>query len=54
MNARSVEYVWLIEERCYGILVNMGAHVSRVKYNTGGIEYEVFISNDEIEFINED
>jgi hypothetical protein len=48
------EYIWLTYERCYGILISMGAHFSLVKYKIGGIEYEVMISNDEYQLIDND
>lgn len=48
------ELVFLSEERTSAILVSLGAHVSMVKYTRGGIEYEVQIPNDEIEFNREE
>jgi len=46
--------VFLKEEQLYAELVTEGAHASRVKYYYGGIEYDVFIENEEIEFLDDD
>lgn len=46
---REPEYVWIIEERTYGILLHHGAYYSMVRYTRGGIDYEVLIENDEFE-----
>lgn len=46
--------VWLTEERTFGELVSMGAFYSRVRYFKEGIDYEVYIENDEFEEIWED
>jgi hypothetical protein len=47
------EIVWLTEERIFAVLVNLGAYFSQVKYTRGGIDYEVQVSNDEFEFLDE-
>lgn len=44
------EIVWLTEERTYAYLMSLGAYFSLVKYTRGGIEYEVFVDNDEFEY----
>lgn len=51
--ARDPEYVWIPEERVYGILVSAGAYYSRVVYSTGGITYEVVMDNDEFEYFGD-
>lgn len=43
------ELVWLTEERVPGALVVMGAYFSLIAYVKGGVEYEVWIENDEWE-----
>ena len=46
--------VFLKEERVYAELITAGAHASRVKYRYGGVEYEVLVENEEIEFLDDD
>jgi hypothetical protein len=46
--------VFLKDEQLYAELVTEGAHVSRVKYLYGGIEYDVLVENNEIEFLDDD
>jgi len=48
-----VEVIWLTEERVHGLLLNMGAHYSTVKYTKNGMEYQVLIENNEFNFIDE-
>lgn len=48
------EYVWLTEERHYAELVNYGAHFSLVRYTRYGYDFEVLVSNDELNFIEAD
>lgn len=43
------EVVWLTEDRTYAILIRELAYVSLVRYTRGGIDYEVWIENNEIE-----
>lgn len=43
------EVVWLSELRIYAFRIRQLAHVSQVKYSRGGIGFEVWITNDEIE-----
>jgi hypothetical protein len=42
--------VWLTEERCFGRLIEMGAYFSRIQYILGGVEFDVYVENDEWEF----
>jgi hypothetical protein len=49
-----MELVWLTEERTLAKLISLGAYFSTVRYTRGGIDYEVQIPNDEIEFYGED
>jgi hypothetical protein len=46
--------VFLKEEKVYANLITEGAHASRVQYLYGGVMFDVFVENDEIEFIEED
>ena len=46
--------VFLKEESVYAELITAGAHASRVKYRYGGVEYEVLVENEEIEFLDDD
>lgn len=48
------EVVWLVEERTFAYLLARHAHVSIVRYTRGGIDYEVQVPNDEIEFNGEE
>ena len=43
------EIVWLTEERCFAYLISLGAHVSRVQFKKLGIDYDIYIENDEWE-----
>lgn len=45
--------IWLTEERTYGILVSLGAYVSRVRYTYKGIDYDTYVENDEFEIWEE-
>jgi hypothetical protein len=45
------EFVWLDEKRVYAKLVQLGAHASLVRYSDGINNYEVWVTNDEFEFI---
>lgn len=44
---RPENLVWLLEERTFGYLVHYGAHFSTVTFTRDGIDYEVFVENDE-------
>ena len=45
------ELVWLEDERVYAELIHLGAFFSKVRYTVEGIDYEVLVSNDEVEYI---
>lgn len=42
--------VWLIEERTFGEIVNLGAFFSTIRYAHGGIDYEVLMDNNDFEY----
>lgn len=48
------EIVWLTDERCFAVLVKLGAHFSTVRYNKEGIDYEVIVFNDEFDYYKGD
>lgn len=41
------EYIYIQDEDVYGYIVNRGAYASLVRYNLGGIEYEVMMLNED-------
>lgn len=41
-----VEYGFLIDEQIRVEILNLGAYASKVRYNLGGIRYEVYVEND--------
>jgi hypothetical protein len=41
------EYVWLVDERTYAVMIRRGAHVSLVHFSRGGIDYEIMMENDD-------
>lgn len=43
--------VVLLENGVIGIVRSLGAHVSVVAYQEGGVEYEVYIPNEDFEII---
>lgn len=43
----------MIKEGVYADLISYGAYASRVNYFYGGILYDVFLENDEIEFLED-
>lgn len=49
-NERPLAVVWLTEERTYAHLVKMNAFNSLVRYTRTGIDFEVWIENDEYVF----
>lgn len=51
---RRPEYVWLIEENVRGELVQLGAHVSVVRFTLYGTVYEVVMDNDNLNNIGEE
>jgi len=46
----SSEIVWLIEERTFGTLIEMGAYFSLIKFNHKGMSYEIYVDNNEWQF----
>ena len=55
MPKRSIHHhiVYIEDEKCYGIVTNFGAHASKVRYKKDGIEYEVFMLNEDLLFIDD-
>jgi hypothetical protein len=55
MTSRSIHHfiVYIPHEECYGMTKSMGAFASLVKYNKGGMDYEVFILNEELIFLED-
>lgn len=47
---REPEIVWLVEERTFARLVQLGAFFSVVEYTREGIDYEVVVTNDEFDY----
>lgn len=46
--------VWIPEARAYGYIVGgLGAYVTKIWYIKDGIEYEVFLENDEFEIMED-
>lgn len=46
--------VWLPVEQTYGFIVGpMGAYYSTIRYNSGGMEFEVLMENNEFELREE-
>jgi len=45
--------VWIHEEQVYGVLVSEGAFASLVKYSKDGIEYKVYLENEEFTLMQE-
>lgn len=52
---RSIHHyvVYVIEEKCYGVTLSVGAHASLVRYQSDGIENEVFILNEDLLFLED-
>lgn len=48
------QFVWLIEDRTIGVLIQQGAYVSLVRYAKDGTDYEVYLENDEFEFLDDE
>ena len=46
----SSELIFIHEERVLGILIRRDAYLSLVKYTKDGIDYEVWIDNDDYDF----
>lgn len=55
MTSRSIKhfYVYIVDEQVHGIVLSMGAHASRVKYEKDGISYDVLMLNEDLLFIEE-
>lgn len=51
---KQTEYVWMIEDGVIAELLNLGAHVSLVKYSYRGTVYQVLVDNDEFEYYREE
>jgi hypothetical protein len=45
--------VWLPYLRVYGELISLGAWYSTIKYVTGGVEFEVFVDNEEFVILDD-
>jgi hypothetical protein len=50
---RMIELVWIFEERTYGQLMHYGATHSLVRYESGGLDIEEWLENDEFELRSE-
>lgn len=46
--------VWIPDLKLYGTIKSHGAFVSLVNYTEGGIDYEVWIENDDLEIYEDD
>lgn len=55
MASRSIHHfiVYIPDEKCYGMVQSMGAFASTVRYNKDGIEYEVFMLNEDLVFLED-
>lgn len=47
------EKVYIIDEDVYGYIVRRGAYGSLIRYNIGGIEYEVMMLNEDFIIVQE-
>ena len=45
--------VYIFDERVYGYLVVEGSYVSKVRYESMGIQYEVLMENDDFEVVED-
>lgn len=48
-----IEYVWIFSERNYGELLHYGAFCSFVRYESGGLQIEEWLNNDDFEIRQE-
>lgn len=52
------QYVWFHDEEAgnvkHALLLSRGAHVSKIQYRANGLDWQVVVSNDDIEFIGDD
>lgn len=46
--------VFIKDEKIFAELITEGAHLSRVQYLYGGVFFDVFIENDELDFLEDD
>jgi hypothetical protein len=46
-------FVYIPSEQTSGVVTQLGAHGSVVKYSIGGIEFNVFMDNEDIIFLDE-
>lgn len=46
-------FVYIPDEECHGIATSIGAFMSLVKYSKNGMEYEVFMLNEDIIFLED-
>lgn len=55
MTSRSIKnfLVYIPEDECYGIVKSYGAFASLVSYTHMGIDYEVFILNEDLIFLDD-
>jgi hypothetical protein len=51
---KRTEYVWMHEFGVLAELLNLGAHVSLVRYSYRGTVYQVLVDNDEFDYREED
>jgi hypothetical protein len=45
--------IWIYEEQVYGTILSEGAHASLVRYSKDGIDYKVYLENDEFSVMDE-
>lgn len=45
--------VFILDEQVYGEIINHGAFASLVRFSKDGIEYEIFLENDEFETVED-
>jgi hypothetical protein len=45
--------IYIHDEQVYGKIINEGAFVSLVNFHKDGIEYEVFLENDEFDIVSD-
>lgn len=44
---RPIERAYLMDEGIMGEIVSLGAHASLIRYNDRGMEYEVYVLNED-------
>lgn len=45
--------VYLFEEQLYGYLISENSYMSKIRYEDGGIMYEIFVENDDFEIVED-